>query len=98
MSISVVAVAGLVYEALKAKKVDPYYLSWDSFCLIIIFSFVLFVANLKQFKIVKLNSERFNFDEWNLAASRNFTSAKDRSELLKVLKLKNLDSQPPRSN
>jgi hypothetical protein len=97
--LSVAAVAGLVYEALRAKEVDPYYLSWQSLALIVMFSCVLFVVNLKKFKVIKLNSDRFDFDEWNIAGSRSFSPAKDRSELLlKVLKINNLDVQPPRSN
>ncbi len=99
LSLSVAGIAGLVYEALKAKEVDPYYLSWESLALIVLFSCVLFLANLKKFKVIKLNSGRFDFDEWNVAGSRNFAPAKDRSELLlKVLKIKTLDAQPPRSN
>lgn len=96
---SVAAVAGLVYEAFKAKQADPYFLSYESIAMLIVFSVVLFLANLKNFKIIRINSDKFSFDEWNIAGSRSFAPAKDRSELLhKVFKIKTLDVEPPRSN
>lgn len=96
---SVLAIAGLVFEAFKAKEADPYFLSYQSIAMLIVFSTILFLANLSKLKIIRMNSDRFCFDEWNIAGSRSFTPAKDRSELLhKVFKVKTLDVEPPRSN
>jgi|Laugresu1bdmlbdd_1035124.scaffolds.fasta_scaffold178982_1 hypothetical protein len=96
---SVLAVAGLVFEGIKAKEADPYFLSYQSMTMLIVFSTILFLANLSMFKVIRMNSDRFCFDEWNIAGSRSFAPAKDRSELLhKVFKIKTLDGEPPRSN
>ena len=98
-TVCAVSIAGLVYEAIDARKADPFYLSWKSFIMIIVFSVSIFLANLSRFQVSKLNTDQFDFDEHSIGASRSFVLAKDRSELLlKVFKVKSLDVLPPRSN
>jgi hypothetical protein len=96
---SVLAIAGLVHEAISARQADPYYLSGQSLVLIVAYSLLLFVVNLRKFKKIKLNIGRFDFDEHNLASSRTFFPAKDRAgEIFNVLKIKALDVLPPKQN
>jgi len=96
---SVAAIAGLVHEAIIAKRADPYYLSIQSLMMIAMYAILLFIVNLRSFKRIGLNIGTFDFTEINLSNGANFAPVRDRSaDMFKVIKLKALDVLPPKAN
>lgn len=81
---SVAAIAGLVREGINAHAVDPFALSLNSVVLTFIYGIVLLLVNLRPFKPIQLNLEKFDFDAHSLSGSMYVI--KDRSRhIIKVL-------------
>ena len=84
VAVSVLAFAGLVWEAFNARNSDPYLLSWQSILLTFLYATLLFVVNLKSFKHIELNIGRFDFDQYSLSGSMH--PVKDRARaIVKIL-------------
>ena len=94
---SVAVIAGLVNEGIQARELDPFYPSAKSILIIFLYSIVLFVLNLKQFRKIGLNVSKFDFDEVQSGNSKNFFAINDRSKaIIKALKIENLNVPVPR--
>jgi hypothetical protein len=99
LSGSIAALAGIVHEGILAKAIDPYFLSHKSLVLIVMYSVLLFVVNLRSFKKIGLNIGPFHFTEINLSSGASFAPVKDRSgDMFKIIKLKSLEVTPPKLN
>jgi hypothetical protein len=93
VAVSVLAIGGLVREALEARAADPFSLSAQSTILTFLFSIFLFAVNLKSFKRLEHNLGKFDFDHFALGGQMYVVRDRSR-DILKALDIGFLD--PPK--
>ncbi len=80
---SVIALAGLVYEAKKAREVTSVIFSYESVIPALFYGVVLFVLNAAKLKSIELNVGRFEFDRHSFSGT--MYCVKDRSRVITQL-------------
>ena len=88
---SLIAIAGLIQQALNARDADPFSLSFGSTLITFCFAVMLFLVNLRTFKLIGLNIGKFDFDQHSLSTSMYLI--KDRSrDILRLLEANKVPS------